>query len=74
MIIKFSINLVLLSIFLTFLYGVYKLSTFEKSLVESLILRFEATLYFVSFLMFIVLSAIARKQILKMLKDVNLGG
>jgi hypothetical protein len=72
MIIKFSTNLVFLSIFLlTFLYGIYKLSTFEKNFIESLILRTETLFYFLSFLGFIFLLGITHKQILKMLKGVN---
>ena len=72
MIRKFSINLAILSvILLTFLYGIYRLSTFEKTFVESLILRTETILYFVSFSIFIVLLGITCRQILKMLKGVN---
>jgi len=72
MIRKFSINLVFLFTFiLVFLYGIYKLSTVEKTFVESLILRTEALFYFVPFLIFIVLLGITYEQILKMLKGVN---
>jgi hypothetical protein len=72
MIRKISINLAILFTFiLVFLYGIYKLSTLEKTFVESLILRTEALFYFVPFLIFIVLFGITYKQILKMLKGVN---
>jgi len=72
MIRKLSINLTILFIILsTFLYGIYRLSTLEKTFVESLILRLETLFYFISFLVFIVLFGISYKRILKMLKGVS---
>jgi hypothetical protein len=72
MIRKFSINLVFLFTFiLVFLYGIYRLSTLEKTFVESLILKTETLFYFAPLLIFIVLLSITHKQILKMLKGVD---